>query len=328
MENIHVYYLYRVLGVMEEKARILHAYTKTIPIAGRKYAEAAGLDFEKFYLEKESEKTFIDCLERGIVRPLHFSYTDEKGVNYRIQVLVYEDGTKYRSKSCLIKTENGKTYAFSIKNGWKDFPVMTDFSEEYKEIMSGSRSGFDGEFFFDDVMDFMMYKDFLGENKEYLELYRRVSAYMKPYRTRVYIDDDEGVIYGMGPRNPKCHGFQVVYRLNRFVLRQDLDCTYFSDKSLCECNTDDDIRKDSYFDEVGWTADIDEIERIIKIMGDRSFDQDSYLIPLSFNAYMEVTSLKPLQYQAFCIDDPERKLDDWENREKDRAIKRLLYCNK
>ena len=58
--------------------------------------------------------------------------------------------------------------------------------------------------------------------------------------------------------------------------------------------------------EVGNTEDIDKIADILRELGDHYLEEDVASIPLSFTAYMKVTSFNPVVYEV-CYMDKERK---------------------
>ena len=101
---------------------------------------------------------------------------------------------------------------------------------------------------------------------------------------------------------------------NRLRNRQDISST--DDEELYD--------REPFTVEVGNTEDIDKIADILRELGDHYLEEDVASIPLSFTAYMKVTSFNPIVYEVCYMDKERKQMTVEEEKLRKEAVQELL----
>lgn len=88
------------------------------------------------------------------------------------------------------------------------------------------------------------------------------------------------------------------------------------------------MNRETYFHEVGITADVKEAVQILRELADHYITEDVGIVPLSLNAYMKVSEFAPPVYEICHIDGTDVPMTTGEKRCRDKAVKELLVCER
>ena len=306
-------------------------------------AKECGLDFNLFQVKESSADNFVHTMARRIVTPLFYEYTDEEGVYYEIGISIQaptEDGT-YGEYS-MSKVENRKIFDFDYKEE-KWFEREDDFDEfendiedneggkikypRFEELIESEAPESEIAELLSGAFTFDEYLEIKKNNGPFFELFNLVHGYMDPDFEEFSTDTGENVVVlSVVPKETWIFGFKLRYENGSFSLCQVIDSLeLLSLPGLEHIEYNNSLmNRETYFHEVGTTADIKEAARILRELADHYITEDVGIVPLSLNAYMKVSEFAPPVYKICHIDGTDAPMTAAEKRCRDKAVKELL----
>ena len=306
-------------------------------------AKECGLDFNLFQVKESSADNFVHTMARRIVTPLFYEYTDEEGVYYEIGISIQaptEDGT-YGEYS-MSKVENRKIFDFDYKEE-KWFEREDDFDEfendiedneggkikdpRFEELIESEEPESEIAELLSGAFTFDEYLEIKKNNGPFFELFNLVHGYMDPDFEEFSTDTGENVVVlSVVPKETWIFGFKLRYENGSFSLCQVIDSLeLLSLPGLEHIEYNNSLmNRETYFHEVGTTADIKEAARILRELADHYITEDVGIVPLSLNAYMKVSEFAPPVYKICHIDGTDAPMTAAEKRCRDKAVKELL----